>query len=1408
MLDEALATVALGFDATVATGGKVVFQRRERGLDASADKSVSMDFSLLGQSWRIELAPNAAARQPGGALPTIILFAGIGLAILLATVLRLSAVARERADEAAAAAAAQLAAQAALADSRAVAARVLDGMSEAVFSLDGELTLVFANARAKDLLHASPNVLLGRRFGDLLPGGIGLMLPADFERECHAALRDGASRDLGGYAPDLGIWVAGRLQSAGDGLAVVLQDVTQARRAEVFRREQREVLRGIAIGDPLPTLLARICTLYDDLHPGVMASVLLYDADADRLRAGAGPKLPAPFLAAFDGLPLALHAGPCGAAVQRRERVVVEDLGGDPQWGGHLALARESGLVACWAQPLLARDGEPLGALCAHLPERRAPGADEIAALESLASICAIAVEREHAQRRLAESEQRFRSLFDHQPDAVVAFDLEGRITAANDAAQALVGKSRERLLGRVFDAFVQPGHQARAYRHYASVLQGQPQRFVTMVLHADGRVLQVDFTNLPIVVDGRIVGVFGIARDITAQRALQQQLEQRDRFFALSPTVFAISDGKGRYTSVNDAFPRLLGMSREQLLATRVRDLVPAEDWDATIAAFARLAEPGSAIRDFVNRHRCADGSLRWLEWSCLRAEDGSIYATARDVTAERDSQQSEALMRRVIEESPAVLWRWLPDDGWPVEFVTENVEQWGYHKDDFQSGRVRYADLIHPDDLPSVAAATDATSGAGASSLSYVYRLLRADGTIAWVDERTEVVRGEDGAVRYFQGLTLDVTAAWTAREQEQRLLRAIEAGPAVLCRFNPHGEPSIQMVTANIARWGYQPEDFTSGRVRFDEIVHPDDRADVVTGALLQLASGVDLFTREYRLRAADGRWLWVNEAVKSVREPDGSLAFCLGLTIDVSEQRLAREEERQLRQVIEASPAVLWRFRLGDPVPTRLVSANVRDWGYAPEDFTSGRLLFDDLVHRDDHARVARATSEALDSGVRDFQVEFRFRTADGRWLWLDERVTVMRDSTGQVEDCISLTLDVTPQRVALEAVRERDQFYALSLEVFAVVDAEGRLRQVNEALARVLGFEMLQMAGHRLLDYIHPADATRAEDMLATLGSGGRVSLVELRCWHATGGWRWLEWNAAAGSGGLSYCAARDVTEHRRISAELRRALHDLELRNAELQDFAFVASHDLQEPLRKVQAFSDRVITRYADQLDPQGVDYLRRMDTAAARMQALIDGLLDYSRISTRGGSFRRVDLGRVLSEVLVDLDARIEASGAEVVRGTLPSLDGDPTQMRQLLQNLLGNALKFSVPGRQPRVEVSAEPIRLGSGAARRDGWRIRVADNGIGFEEAFSERIFAPFQRLHGRSEYEGTGMGLAIVRKIVERHGGTVSARGVPGQGATFTVELPAASATPPTPPRADEPALVHDVDHGAAQQEEQ
>jgi light-regulated signal transduction histidine kinase (bacteriophytochrome) len=249
--------------------------------------------------------------------------------------------------------------------------------------------------------------------------------------------------------------------------------------------------------------------------------------------------------------------------------------------------------------------------------------------------------------------------------------------------------------------------------------------------------------------------------------------------------------------------------------------------------------------------------------------------------------------------------------------------------------------------------------------------------------------------------------------------------------------------------------------------------------------------------------------------------------------------------------------------------------------------------------------------------------------------------------------------------------------------------------------------------------------------------------------------------------------AQKVSELEGTEAELRRLTARLEVSNRELQDFASVASHDLQEPLRKIQAFGGRLAARLGEGLDAESADYLVRMQAATARMQAIIDDLLALSRISTQPRSVRDTSLGRVVREVLADLETRIEASGAQVTVDPLPTLPADPTHMRQLFQNLLGNALKFVQPGVPPRVRVYAE-------AAGDGRWRIAVQDNGIGFDEKYLDRIFTVFQRLQGRAAFEGTGIGLAICRRIVERHGGSITARSRPGEGSTFIVTLPARS----------------------------
>jgi light-regulated signal transduction histidine kinase (bacteriophytochrome) len=241
----------------------------------------------------------------------------------------------------------------------------------------------------------------------------------------------------------------------------------------------------------------------------------------------------------------------------------------------------------------------------------------------------------------------------------------------------------------------------------------------------------------------------------------------------------------------------------------------------------------------------------------------------------------------------------------------------------------------------------------------------------------------------------------------------------------------------------------------------------------------------------------------------------------------------------------------------------------------------------------------------------------------------------------------------------------------------------------------------------------------------------------------------------------------NITERKRAEETLARQSAELARSNAELEQFAYVASHDLQEPLRKIQAFGDRLRTRAGEALDGPSREDLERMLNAGSRMSTMLEDLLTYSRVSHRGHPF-----AAVVRDVLSSLETRIEQTHGRVELGELPTIEADRTQMEQLLQNLIGNALKFHAPGQAPEIHLNARAV------SERE-IQLSVRDNGIGFDEKYLDRIFQPFQRLHSRSEteYPGHGIVLAICRKIAERHGGSITATSQPGQGATFIVTLP-------------------------------
>lgn len=337
----------------------------------------------------------------------------------------------------------------------------------------------------------------------------------------------------------------------------------------------------------------------------------------------------------------------------------------------------------------------------------------------------------------------------------------------------------------------------------------------------------------------------------------------------------------------------------------------------------------------------------------------------------------------------------------------------------------------------------------------------------------------------------------------------------------------------------------------------------------------------------------------------------------------------------------------------------------------------------------------------------------------------------------------------------------------------VIDANGCIRVTNHSVREVFGYRDSDLLG-RAIDKLEEIDGDDTiSRTLRDLAKRGAIRDQERRLRHADGHAISVSISISpVGDGSAQQGAvviARDIRDRKRTDEELRAALMHLEQSNRELEDFAYVASHDLQEPLRKIQAFGDLLRSKYAASLPEPGRDYIERMQAAAKRMQILINDLLAFSRVTTKAQPFVRIDLNDVAAEVVKDLEVRLHDSGGRIDVGPLPSLDADPLQMRQLLQNLAGNALKFHRPDVPPLVEIRGE--------VDGDRCRVTVTDNGIGFEEKYADRIFTMFERLHARSTYEGTGIGLAICRKIAERHGGEIRAHGKPGEGATFVVTLP-------------------------------
>jgi PAS domain S-box-containing protein len=1029
-----------------------------------------------------------------------------------------------------------------------------------------------------------------------------------------------------------------------------------------------------------------------------------------------------------------------------------------------------------------------------------------------------------------------YRDLYELVDDAILVYDSENRLVLdANERACEAYGVPGETFVGRsVMDLWVEVD---REERHLHTVLsRGFYRGFETIHRQDGGATIGVCVNSSLIDFQGRRA-VLSVSREVTDARRAEARLRETEaKYRTLVEQISAVVyiqeiDHRNAISYISPQIEAIMGYSPEEYLADPelwIRTIHP-DDREKVLAEDARTDQTGEPFSMEFRKIR-RDGRVIWVCDEAVLVKDAEgrplhWQGILTDITERRSTEEvlreSEERFRTLVQYGSDIITI-LEADG-TIRYESPAVERVLGYRPEEMIGTDAF-DYVHPDDLERVLHTFLEGIATNRPTAMEELRFRHADGSWRYL-EAVGVNLLDDPTVGGILVNSRDITE----RKRYQETLRRSEAGFAEAQRIAHLGSWEWD-VRSGEARWsdevfriyGFEPNEFVPTLERLMEVVHPGDRelvGEKIDGAL----NRGEPYDFEHRIVRPSGEVRVVHRQAEVTCDEQNRPLRMVGMVHDITEpkrtEEALRESERRFRQLFEnSSDALFVHDEKG-----RFVDCNAeacRALGYTREE-----LL--ELSVADVATRLIPESERRRREGETLW--ERALRGEPGKIVGFDENDLVRKDgSTFPVEVGVgtieyggrrmifAAARDITDRKRAEEALRESEtRFRTLVEQIPAVTyieeldvgEPEWNMVYVSPQVQELLGYSPEEYMSDRKIweQLLHPDDRERVLAKDARTELTGEPLRVQYRILSPDGKITWIRDEALLvrdeeGKPLFWQGVMYDITDQKRAEEEVRRLNEGLERRvaertaqleasaerlrqsNRELQDFAYIASHDLQEPLRKVLTFGDRLKAKYGDALGEQGRDYLERMEGAAARMRDLIDDLLILSRVTTQARPFAPVDLTQVAREVVSDLEARIEEVGGRVEVGELPTIEADRLQMRQLLQNLIGNALKFHKSGVAPVVAVRAQIIEEQRGArsvgsAGNGLCSITVEDNGVGFDEEHLERIFLPFQRLHGHNVYEGTGMGLAICRKVVERHGGKITAESEPGRGATFTVTLP-------------------------------
>ncbi len=847
------------------------------------------------------------------------------------------------------------------------------------------------------------------------------------------------------------------------------------------------------------------------------------------------------------------------------------------------------------------------------------------------------------------------------------------------------------------------------------------------------------------------------------------------------------------------------------------VRDIIDRihSDDRETAEEAVRVAASPHGSGDYAQTYRLmrGDGSERWVEINArmlFEEREGGrdpvrFVGTVRDVNdrhvAERELRESEERLRIALDAADLGMWVVDPSTG-DLLVDRRGRELFGL-EDYYASDGGPYIERIHPDDRARVVEASARTLDPDApDDYDVVYRVHPSEGVERWVSAQGHTMFEERDGKRtpvQFSGVFSDVTEQraieQSLRESEEQVRVALDGAQLGAWALEPDTGRIVADERAR-AMFDVGPDEEVTLALFFER-VHPGDREEVSQAIERALdPDEPDAYEVVYRALVAPDVERWVEARGQAVFVHEGGTRRAVRFTGILSDVTTKKATERALLESEERLRTIFERIDEGYSVIEMIVDADGEPASYR---FVEVNSLFEKLSGLSDP--IGKTIHELL-PGVEQSWIDMYARVGFGRETvrfemespamgrWYDVFATpiephgrfavVFRDATAQRNTDRALRESEGRLRAIFERIDEGYALCEILVEDERAVDY--RFIEVNPLFETMTGLK--DAAGKRVLEMVPDLEPHWVETY-------GRVALQGESMRFEQGAealGRWFDVFATpVEPHGRFAIIFRDTTERHkaelaveRREAELR-ALNEslearvaertaqLEQRNRDLQYFAHAASHDLQEPLRKISIFAGMIADDYADRLDEQGRYFIDRVQNAAQRLGTLVRDLLAYSRVSSRGADADEVDLNDVAQTVLEDLELAIRDSGAQIQIDALPTIHADSAQMHQLLQNLLENAIKYRRPDHAPTIRLWAD--------ADDQNVRLMVRDDGIGIDPKHHERIFAPFGRLHGRSEYAGSGIGLAVCRRIAERHGGSIAVEGALEEGSAFIVTLP-------------------------------